>query len=59
MSNGAAGMVLILGIHRLMGTGLAIVNTIGNGVATLVISAWERELDRSKLNAEMLHRRVG
>nr|WP_322102528.1 dicarboxylate/amino acid:cation symporter [Paraburkholderia sp. J41] len=53
-----SGMVLILGIHRFMGTGLAIVNTIGNGVATLVVSAWERELDRSKLNAEMSQRRA-
>jgi aerobic C4-dicarboxylate transport protein len=51
-----SGMVLILGIHRFMGTGLAIVNTIGNGVATLVVSAWEHELDRSKLNAEMSRR---
>jgi aerobic C4-dicarboxylate transport protein len=51
-----SGMVLILGIHRFMGTGLAIANTIGNGVATLVVSAWERELDRSKLNAEMSRR---
>ncbi|GAB2891652.1 dicarboxylate/amino acid:cation symporter [Paraburkholderia jirisanensis] len=48
-----AGMVLILGIHRFMGTGLAIVNTIGNGVATLVVSAWEKELDRDKLDAVM------
>jgi aerobic C4-dicarboxylate transport protein len=48
-----SGMVLILGIHRFMGTGLAIVNTIGNGVATLVVSAWERELDRDKLDAVM------
>lgn len=48
-----SGMVLILGIHRFMGTGLAIVNTIGNGVATLVVSAWERELDRDKLEAAM------
>lgn len=53
-----SGMVLILGIHRFMGTGLAIVNTIGNGVATLVVSAWEHELDRSKLNAEMARRRT-
>ncbi|CAG9209196.1 C4 dicarboxylate/orotate:H(+) symporter [Paraburkholderia sabiae] len=52
-----SGMVLILCIHRFMGTGLAIVNTIGNGVATLVVSAWEHELDRSRLNAEMLRRR--
>jgi aerobic C4-dicarboxylate transport protein len=53
-----SGMVLILGIHRFMGTGLAIVNTIGNGVATLVVSAWEHELDRSKLDAEMARRRT-
>ncbi|MFL6705438.1 MAG: dicarboxylate/amino acid:cation symporter [Paraburkholderia graminis] len=53
-----SGMVLILGIHRFMGTGLAIVNTIGNGVATLVVSAWEHELDRSKLNAGMSRRRT-
>jgi aerobic C4-dicarboxylate transport protein len=53
-----SGMVLILGIHRFMGTGLAIVNTIGNGVATLVVSAWEHELDRSKLNAEMARPRA-
>jgi aerobic C4-dicarboxylate transport protein len=44
---------LIPGIHRFMGTGLAIANTIGNGVATLVVSAWEKELDRDKLDAVM------
>ncbi|WP_031362957.1 dicarboxylate/amino acid:cation symporter [Caballeronia sordidicola] len=53
-----SGMVLILGIHRFMGTGLAIVNTIGNGVATLLVSAWEHELDRSKLNAELSRRHI-
>jgi len=53
-----SGMVLILGIHRFMGTGLAVVNTIGNGVATLVVSAWERELDRDKLDAAMKKRTV-
>ncbi|SEB25022.1 dicarboxylate/amino acid:cation symporter [Paraburkholderia sartisoli] len=53
-----SGMVLILGIHRFMGTGLAIANTIGNGVATLVVSAWENELDRSKLDAVMSRRRT-
>ena len=53
-----SGMVLILGIHRFMETGLAIVNTIGNGVATLLVSAWEHELDRSKLNAELSRRHI-
>jgi len=51
-----SGMVLLLGIHRFMGTGLAIVNTIGNGVATLIVSAWENELDRVKLKEQMLRR---
>lgn len=44
-----SGMVLLLGIHRFMGTGLAIVNTVGNGVAAIIISAWEDELDWSML----------
>jgi len=51
-----SGMVLILGIHRFMGTGLAIVNTIGNGVATVVIAAWEKELDRDRLKAALATR---
>ncbi|MGY4493970.1 dicarboxylate/amino acid:cation symporter [Pseudomonas sp. TE3610] len=48
-----AGMVLILGIHRFMGTGLAITNLIGNAVATLVVSAWEKELDREVLAQQL------
>ncbi|MCY1233031.1 C4-dicarboxylate transport protein [compost metagenome] len=27
----------------------ALTNIIGNGVATVVVSAWERELDRKRL----------
>ncbi|WP_052191384.1 dicarboxylate/amino acid:cation symporter [Luteibacter sp. 9133] len=46
-----AGMVLILGIHRFLGTGLAMTNLVGNGVAAIVVCAWEKELDRSKLQA--------
>ncbi|EDH5633167.1 C4-dicarboxylate transporter DctA [Salmonella enterica subsp. enterica serovar Westminster] len=44
-----AGMVLILGIHRFVGTGLAIVNLIGNGIAAIVISAWDGVLDKEQL----------
>lgn len=47
------GMVLILGIHRFMGTGLAMTNLVGNGVACLLVSAWEKELDYKKLNTEI------
>lgn len=44
-----AGMVLILGIHRFVGTGLAIVNLIGNGIAAIVVSAWDGVLDKEKM----------
>lgn len=44
-----AGMVLILGIDRFMSECRALTNLVGNGVATIVVSAWEKELDRKKL----------
>ena len=44
-----AGMALILGIDRFMSMFRALVNMIGNGVATLVVARWERELDREGL----------
>jgi aerobic C4-dicarboxylate transport protein len=31
----------------------AITNCIGNGVATIVVSRWENELDREQLDAEL------
>jgi len=49
-----AGMVLILGIDRFMSECRALTNIIGNGVATVVVSAWERELDRARLNRVLL-----
>ncbi|TAL00050.1 MAG: dicarboxylate/amino acid:cation symporter [Rhodospirillaceae bacterium] len=48
-----AGMALILGVDRFMSECRALTNIIGNGVATVVVSAWERQLDRVRL-AEML-----
>lgn len=39
-----AGMALLLGIDRFMSTARALVNMIGNGVATLVVSRWEKEI---------------
>ena len=44
-----AGLALILGIDRFMSESRSITNFIGNGVATVVVSHWERELDRKKL----------
>ena len=43
------GMVLILGIDKFMSECRALTNICGNGVACVVVSAWERELDRARL----------
>ena len=45
-----AGMALILGIDRFMSMFRALVNMIGNGVATLVVARWEGELTRENLH---------
>jgi aerobic C4-dicarboxylate transport protein len=39
-----AGMALILGIDRFMSMFRGMVNMVGNGVATLVVARWEREI---------------
>jgi aerobic C4-dicarboxylate transport protein len=51
------GMAIVLGIDKFMSECRALTNFIGNGVATIVVSAWEGELDRGKL-ARGLSRRV-
>jgi aerobic C4-dicarboxylate transport protein len=48
-----AGLALILGIDRFMSEARALTNIIGNGVATVVISRWEGELDRTALAREL------
>jgi aerobic C4-dicarboxylate transport protein len=48
-----AGMALILGIDRFMSMFRALVNMIGNGVATLVVARWENELDRGTLQSNL------
>ena len=48
-----AGMALILGIDRFMSMFRAMVNMIGNGVATLVVARWEGELDRKTLQQQL------
>ena len=44
-----AAMVLILGVDRFMAECRSLTNIIGNAVATLVVAAWEGQLDRAKL----------
>ena len=48
-----AGMALILGIDRFMSEARALTNFIGNGVATIVVSKWEKELDIVTLKREL------
>jgi aerobic C4-dicarboxylate transport protein len=52
-----AGMALILGIDRFMSEARALVNMVGNGVATVVMARWEGELDKARLTA-VLHGQV-
>jgi aerobic C4-dicarboxylate transport protein len=48
-----AGMALILGIDRFMSMCRATVNMIGNGVATVVVSRWEKELSPETLKQNL------
>ena len=48
-----AGMALILGIDRFLSMFRALVNMIGNGVATLVLARWEGELDAQTLRQNL------
>jgi aerobic C4-dicarboxylate transport protein len=54
-----AGVALILGIHRFMGEGMAVTNTIGNAVAAIVIGRWTGRLDRRMLAATLSPERPG
>ena len=48
-----AGMALILGIDRFMSMFRALINMVANGVATVVVSRWEREVDAKTLSSRM------
>jgi aerobic C4-dicarboxylate transport protein len=47
------GMAIVLGIDKFMSECRALTNFIGNGVACTVISWWEGELDKDKLNRRL------
>jgi aerobic C4-dicarboxylate transport protein len=48
-----AGVVLVLGIHRFMGQAMAVTNTIGNSVATIVIGRRCAQVDEARLRQEL------
>ena len=52
-----AGMVLILGIDRFMSECRAVTNLIGNALASIVVAAWEGELDRKRLQQALAGRK--
>lgn len=45
-----AGLALILGIDRFMSEARALTNLVGNGVATIVVAKWVKELDAKQLD---------
>ncbi len=48
-------LAIIIGIDKFMSECRALTNLIGNGVATVVISRWEGELNKEELRTALLH----
>jgi len=48
-------LAILLGIDKFMSECRALTNLVGNGIATVVISRWEGELDLKKLHETMAH----
>jgi aerobic C4-dicarboxylate transport protein len=46
-------LAVLVGIDKFMSECRALTNLVGNGVATIVVSRWEGELDREKLKEAM------
>jgi len=44
-----AGLTLLLGVDRFMSEMRALTNLVGNGVATIVVAKWEKELDVDRM----------
>ena len=54
-----AGLTLLLGIDRFMSVARAITNLIGNGVASVAVSRWEKELDLVRARAMLDRKGIG
>ena len=48
-------LAILVGIDKFMSECRALTNLVGNGVATVVVSRWEGELDSEKLHSAMAH----
>jgi aerobic C4-dicarboxylate transport protein len=54
-----AGVALVLGIHRFMGEGMAVTNTIGNAVAAIAIGTRTGRVDEARLRETLNSRHPG
>ena len=48
-----ASLAVLVGIDKFMSECRALTNLVGNGVATVVVSRWEGELDKAQLDAAL------
>jgi aerobic C4-dicarboxylate transport protein len=48
-------LALLVGIEKFMSECRALTNVVGNGVATIVVSRWQGELDAAKMRDVMAH----
>lgn len=48
-------LALLVGIEKFMSECRALTNVVGNGVATIVVSRWQGELDTAKMRDVMAH----
>ena len=44
-----AGLTLLLGVDRFMSEMRALTNLVGNGIATVVVAKWEKEIDTARM----------
>jgi aerobic C4-dicarboxylate transport protein len=47
-------LAILVGIDRFMSECRALTNLVGNGLATVVVSRWEKEVTKEELRANML-----
>ena len=48
-----AGVVIILGVDRFMSSGRSLTNMIGNAIAALIISKWQKSIDMKRVHEKL------
>ncbi len=52
-----AGVVIILGVDRFMSSGRSLTNMIGNAIAALIISKWQKSIDMKRVHEKLAYRK--